>query len=106
MMGLIRVCGELCLSTCFLFCKQKTASEMLIRDWGSDVCSSDLTGGKRDRQRGVERHAEPHRRPRDRQEQRLLAQPLVQGGALLHAPPVMVSKIGRASCRERVCLYV
>src|SRR3546814_20496071 len=27
---------------CF-FCKQKTAYEMLIRDWSSDVCSSDLT---------------------------------------------------------------
>src|SRR3546814_9427564 len=25
------------------FFKQKTAYEMLIRDWGSDVCSSDLT---------------------------------------------------------------
>src|SRR3546814_17101496 len=26
----------------FLFFKQKTAYEMRIRDWGSDVCSSDL----------------------------------------------------------------
>src|SRR3546814_12857241 len=28
--------------TCFFF-KQKTAYEMLISDWSSDVCSSDLT---------------------------------------------------------------
>src|SRR3546814_10422706 len=27
------------------FCKQKTAYEMRISDWSSDVCSSDLLGG-------------------------------------------------------------
>src|SRR3546814_4502214 len=27
---------------CICFCKQKTAYEMLIIDWSSDVCSSDL----------------------------------------------------------------
>src|SRR3546814_1212083 len=27
---------------CFFFFKQKTAYEMRIRDWSSDVCSSDL----------------------------------------------------------------
>src|SRR3546814_20933361 len=27
---------------CFFFCKQKTAYEMRISDWSSDVCSSDL----------------------------------------------------------------
>src|SRR3546814_8953781 len=27
---------------CFFFVKQKTAYEMRIRDWSSDVCSSDL----------------------------------------------------------------
>src|SRR3546814_960441 len=26
----------------FFFCKQRTAYEMRIRDWSSDVCSSDL----------------------------------------------------------------
>src|SRR3546814_7129653 len=30
----------------FFFCKQKTAYEMRISDWSSDVCSSDLTGHK------------------------------------------------------------
>src|SRR3546814_6632634 len=28
-----------------VFFKQKTAYEMRIRDWSSDVCSSDLSGG-------------------------------------------------------------
>src|SRR3546814_7081163 len=28
----------------FCFCKQKTAYEMRISDWSSDVCSSDLVG--------------------------------------------------------------
>src|SRR3546814_5469920 len=27
---------------CYFFCKQKTAYEMRISDWSSDVCSSDL----------------------------------------------------------------
>src|SRR3546814_149901 len=30
------------LSFCFFFFKQKTAYEMRISDWSSDVCSSDL----------------------------------------------------------------
>src|SRR3546814_1480798 len=29
---------------CFFFFKQKTAYEMRISDWSSDVCSSDLPG--------------------------------------------------------------
>src|SRR3546814_14615912 len=29
----------------FCFCKQKTAYEMRISDWSSDVCSSDLQDG-------------------------------------------------------------
>src|SRR3546814_2541326 len=31
---------------CVFFFKQKTAYEMRIRDWSSDVCSSDLYGGR------------------------------------------------------------
>src|SRR3546814_8247215 len=31
-----------CLVVCFFFFKQKTAYEMRISDWSSDVCSSDL----------------------------------------------------------------
>ena len=29
---------------CFFFFKQKTAYEIVSRDWSSDVCSSDLNG--------------------------------------------------------------
>src|SRR3546814_4246329 len=32
---------------CFFFFKQKTAYEMRISDWSSDVCSSDLIGHRR-----------------------------------------------------------
>src|SRR3546814_1291184 len=31
-----------CCYSCFFFFKQKTAYEMRISDWSSDVCSSDL----------------------------------------------------------------
>src|SRR3546814_8473510 len=31
-----------CCCVCFFFFKQKTADEMRISDWSSDVCSSDL----------------------------------------------------------------
>src|SRR3546814_3480674 len=31
-----------CVSVCFFVFKQKTADEMRISDWSSDVCSSDL----------------------------------------------------------------
>src|SRR3546814_15742709 len=34
---------DVCLSLCFFFFKQKTAYEMRISDWSSDVCSSDLS---------------------------------------------------------------
>src|SRR3546814_12422843 len=37
---------NLCCSSCYFFCfKQKTAYEMRISDWSSDVCSSDLISG-------------------------------------------------------------
>src|SRR3546814_9476572 len=35
----------------FFFCKQKTAYEMRISDWSSDVCSSDLHAPARSRHR-------------------------------------------------------
>src|SRR3546814_2441499 len=40
---------------CFFFFKQKTAYEMRISDWSSDVCSSDLEADRE----GVGLHAEP-----------------------------------------------
>src|SRR3546814_4358324 len=35
----------LCVVSSFFFFKQKTAYEMRISDWSSDVCSSDLRSG-------------------------------------------------------------
>src|SRR3546814_3327623 len=37
------VCFSGVVFLCFFFFKQKTAYEMRISDWSSDVCSSDLT---------------------------------------------------------------
>src|SRR3546814_1939964 len=87
------------LSAFFFFFKQKTAYEMRISDWSSDVCSSDL-------------HI-----------QQWITSPLlnvsmvmlccylethvlVPGAAIGYGPPEHLQKIGRASCRERVCQYV
>src|SRR3546814_2726631 len=43
-------------SLCMLFLKQKTAFEMRISCWGSDVCSSDLLYGRGDRPRAAAWH--------------------------------------------------
>src|SRR3546814_1475895 len=88
-----------------LFFKQKTAYEMRISDWSSDVCSSDLF-----QLRPLMRVA------------RVLDGKLVQAEAPLQAlqqgivrlvqadpqelPRPSFEEIGRASCRERVCQYV
>src|SRR3546814_5923648 len=85
----------------FFFFKQKTAYEMRISDWSSDVCSSDLA-------------------ILDLVPQPRLAQRLFDGGVELRLrsrQPVdaraisdiledRFGEIGRASCRERVCQYV
>src|SRR3546814_1145727 len=76
------------------FFKQKTAYEMRISDWSSDVCSSDLTtrsiGG-------------------------ILCSAIAAACSALSrtasSPPCTLgcsvsTQIGRASCRERVCQYV
>src|SRR3546814_3673622 len=45
---MLKVMGDvsnvLVMMYCFFFFKQKTAYEMRISDWSSDVCSSDLNG--------------------------------------------------------------
>src|SRR3546814_8054843 len=85
---------------CFFFCKQKSAYEMRISDWSSDVCSSDLDReavGKAWRHLLVEE-----------------ARPLGCGdrgaagalGAEVELQACHGKEIGRASCRERVCQYV
>src|SRR3546814_5489728 len=84
----------------FFFFKQKTAYEMRISDWSSDVCSSDLV--KTAVRQGVVvpiRAAVAFAEP---------AKPGIhQGLAAHHQTRAEVGgQIGRASCRERVCQYV
>src|SRR3546814_9594779 len=101
----------------FFFFKQKTAYEMRISDWSSDVCSSDLLDQHRvhagDFGRGAER-AVVHVASGASGDLRYLARrqgawraavELAQRrkGDVAH---VHVEEIGRASCRERGCQYV
>src|SRR3546814_6069345 len=87
------------------FFKQKTAYEMRISDWSSDVCSSDLVHAEHD---AVVSAFQPMRTVKLR-----LAGDLVivsqQETAIADCIQVlqrMRREIGRASCRERVCQYV
>src|SRR3546814_4489536 len=99
------------------FFKQKTAYEMRISDWSSDVCSSDLTQA-----RGVEAYESirvrdgsdlDHRRSRNhpypREPQQCCAPAPTSrttdttGSHLPHVGRIYLYEIGRASCRERVC---
>src|SRR3546814_1512630 len=74
------------------FFKQKTAYEMRISDWSSDVCSSDLAG-----RAGFFDDA---------------GYPTGSGWDEVDFPNIgdqhayALEEIGRASCRERVCQYV
>src|SRR3546814_10490245 len=94
----------------FFFFKQKTAYEMRISDWSSDVCSSDLV---------VTAHWAFD--PIDALQQAVLVLVVWSHGCIgLHlwlrlkpwyptAAPAALAiavQIGRASCRERVCQYV
>src|SRR3546814_8174441 len=95
----------------FFFFKQKTAYEMRISDWSSDVCSSDL-----------EHHEHPREIPPPEDEdaqERLDCQhdarhaeeePQADAGRepghVGRLARVAAEQIGRASCRERVCQYV
>src|SRR3546814_9747816 len=101
--------GVLCV---FFFFKQKTAYEVRISDWSSDVCSSDLltaTGGQ-----GVGRDAQVRQ---DRGDLLVACHEdvghLLQVGddrgevvARVLALQGLEERIGRASCRERECQYV
>src|SRR3546814_4769492 len=85
------------------FFKQKTAYEVRISDWSSDVCSSDLRGGQ-DRTR-----APPAGRGSARGRGDQLREPQVgaaDGGQRRGHGGHSAQEIGRASCRERVCQYV
>src|SRR3546814_6274188 len=79
----------------FFFFKQKTAYEMRISDWSSDVCSSDLIAIGFIACVFAARGGRP-----------TFALAFLDGvGTGLIVAGLFV-KIGRASCRERVCQYV
>src|SRR3546814_17772995 len=92
----------------FFFFKQKTAYELRISVWSSDVCSSDLDraaeaapaiagdSGNRDRPAG----------PVVLAVEVAVAFQLDEVRTDIIPPPTVQPKIGRASCRERVCQYV
>src|SRR3546814_6875495 len=95
------VCFVFMLFVFVFFFKQKTAYEMRISDWSSDVCSSDLfCPAPAAKQPGSQYQRLYRRSPRvpEREtwftcENRRASSP----GSV---------EIGRASCRERVCQYV
>src|SRR3546814_7171984 len=81
----------------FFFFKQKTAYEMRISDWSSDVCSSDLDRQAIDGEAGGE-----CRRAGGGQG----AAAVVGAVARDVYDPAQAIEIGRAQCRDRVCQYV
>src|SRR3546814_1426963 len=104
----------------FFVFKQKTAYEMRISDWSSDVCSSDLHGYTLNQ---ISPSTPPVGSPVDTVTFAVAMEPrprfvravpaLARSDkleALVILPPMAVfcasscaCKIGRASCRERVC---
>src|SRR3546814_5196684 len=104
----------------FFFFKQKTAYEMRISDWSSDVCSSDLVSLDALRALVGAAEAAPTRSVGSvglvlvaREFLRdvgagEVADPAVWLGEEpdRHEARLRAHEIGRASCRERVCQYV
>src|SRR3546814_7505229 len=83
----------------FFFFKQKTAYEVRISDWSSDVCSSDLNRYAVD----VEIQEQHDIFFRDRITKIACHFVDLRSFGQKKSPEI---KIGRASCRERVCQYV
>src|SRR3546814_7415029 len=107
-----------CVYVYFFFFKQKTAYELRISDWSSDVCSSDLQiliGGI-GAQLAVGRHqGVGNQRPVGVAKAGAVGLGEVRRQVLDRLPEnrffgivgdQRVEQIGRASCRERVCQYV
>src|SRR3546814_6126856 len=84
----------------FLF-KQKTADEMRISDWSSDVCSSDLY--KQRTCRTVTAIYPLHPSSMSLEDGKWNFD---NGSLRMNDIDPLDLEIGRASCRERVCQYV
>src|SRR3546814_6527024 len=104
-----------CLVQYFVFFfKQKTAYEMRISDWSSDVCSSDLLIGQAGAPReilvvGLARLDRVRDIEEGRQELERLEAGERVGAAAVGQDDRRIRReieIGRGSCRERVCQYV
>src|SRR3546814_3509438 len=93
---------------CIFFFKQKTAYEMRISDWSSDVCSSDLFVKRWDDLIGWEGRTagEADFFPRLLAAHGVRHVADIATGTGFHAVMLAGAEIGRASCRERVCQYV
>src|SRR3546814_2717116 len=98
----------MCRNGCFFFFfKQKTAYEMRISDWRSDVCSSDLLAALAASIKEKGKHMgrkETEKAIADSRAGRVTRVGSV--GELLAELNADDPEIGRASCRERVCQYV
>src|SRR3546814_5960598 len=94
----------------FFFFKQKTAYEMRISDWSSDVCSSDLIGKEPTLSAGNLRDPLRAPVPWSGEPPDPFAHPQLYDGVLWRRVGAYVVdlaiQIGRASCRERVCQSV
>src|SRR3546814_7266028 len=92
------------------FFKQKTAYEMRISDWSSDVCSSDLSAlialpadvSGPALERALQTILDRHDVLRARLDAATHQLEIREPGSIT-APDI---QNGRASCRERVCKYV
>src|SRR3546814_1227126 len=95
----------------FFFFKQKTAYEMRISDWSSDVCSSDLYHFQKAQAADglIDIWGADHAGTVKRIKAAVAA---LTGGKtrfdvkLVQMVRLPKNEIGRASCRERVCQYV
>src|SRR3546814_9817799 len=94
----------------FFFCKQKTAYEMRISDWSSDVCSSDLSqmghGSAKAPMEGMD-HSKMDHGAMQSESGSMDHSQMGHGQSQEKAQSMDHSKKnGRESCRERVCQYV
>src|SRR3546814_5952912 len=88
----------------FFFFKQKTAYEMRISDWSSDVCSSDLDRHSRSCKDTITSYSLSSRISQTLFMTAQIAK--CNDSCMIKPHDARYGKIGRASCRERVCQYV